>query len=218
MLKRVLKRKADYIPLTQLSSESIRRAYEILNKSLKPLIERRMELEKLSIKENLSEHMSILEQINRHSNDFYELVPQMNYNYEKLKPIANEAELDAQICALNQLSNAQLACRILMGARSSPSPFDYVYRAVACRFELMRETDVETQYILKYCSARAADDDDDDAKRVKIMSVFKFERPGEQERFDRLQLANSNTMAKLKSRCVRAPLLYWTHSHSAIET
>lgn len=185
--------------MTQLSSESIRRAYEILNKSLKPLIERRMELEKLSIKENLNEHMSILEQINRHSNEFYELIPQMNYNYEKLKPIANEAELDAQICALNQLSNAQLAVRILMGARSllsTMNPFDYVYRAVGCRLEAMNESDVEAQYILKYCSSA-------EESKSKVMRIFKFERPGEQERFDRLNLANSDQMTKLKNRYVR---------------
>ena len=187
--------------MTQLSRESIEKAYSILNKSLKPLIERRMELEKLNIKENLMEHMNILEQINKHSNEFYELIPQMNYNYEKLKPIANEAELDAQICALNQLSNAQLACRILMGAKSAlstsmMSPFDYVYRAVGCRFELMRESDVETQYILKYCMPSEA------AREYSIKRVFKFERPGEQERFDKLQLRNANNISKLKNRFV----------------
>lgn len=190
--------------MTQLSSESIRRAYEILDRSLKPLIERRMELEKLSIKENLTEHMTILEHINRHSNEFYELIPQMNYNYEKLKPIANEAELDAQICALNQLSNAQLACRILMGARSaqtSMNPFEYVYRAVGCRLQPMAESDIETQYLLKYCSANAADENDGES-RPKVMRIFKFDRPGEQERFNALELANSDQMSKLKNRYV----------------
>jgi hypothetical protein len=186
--------------LTQLSRESIDKAYAILNKSIKPLVDRRMELEKLSIKENANEHMNILEQINRHSNEFYELIPQMNYNFEKLKPIANEAELDAQICALNQLSNAQLACRILMGAKlAAPkmSPFEYVYRAVGCRMELLNEADVEAQYVLKYCHSSLTD-----ADTIKIKRLFKFERPGEQERFDRFQLPSNNNMIKLKNRYI----------------
>lgn len=161
-----------------------------------------MELEKLNKKENIMEYMNLLEQINKYSNDFYELIPQMNYNYEKLTPISNERELDAQIFALNQLNNAQLACRILMGAKfsmlqSSPvNPFDYVYQAVNCKFEILPESNIETQYILKYCIP----DSNEDQAKLKIKRIFKFERPGEQERFDGFQMPSGNNNLKLKNR------------------
>ena len=140
---------ASYLPLTQLSVESIRKASDILEKQLKPLIERRMELEKLSKKGDLVEYMTLLDKINKYSNDFYELIPQMNYNYEKLVPISNERELDAQFCTLNQLVNAQIACRILMGAKyalsdSQTNPFEYVYKALKCRLELLSPGETES--------------------------------------------------------------------------
>lgn len=189
---------AEYIPLTQLTRESINKAYDILNKNLKPLIERRMELEKLSKKDHAIECLNLLDQINKYSNDFYELIPQMNYNYEKLKPISNERELDDQICNLNQLSNSQLACRILMGAKycienRSQNPFDYVYAATNCKFEPLLENDVETQYILRYALI-------DDQNKFMVKRIFKFERPTEQERFDKFSMPSGNNILKYKNR------------------
>lgn len=180
----------EYLPLTQLSTEVIQKASDMLVKELKPLIEKRMELEKLSKKEHVNEYMSLLDQINKTSNEFYELVPQMNYNYEKLKPISNESDLDQQMSLLNQLSHAQIACRILMGAKQamgeSPArnPFDYVYKSVNCKLELLDPIDMETQYILRYANA---------SQRFKIKRIFKFERPGEEDRFDKFELPSGSS-------------------------
>lgn len=189
---------ADYLPLTQISGESIQRASDILNKQLKPLIERRMDIEKLSKKEYLMEYMNLLDQINKYSNDFYELIPQMNYNYEKLVPISNEKELDAQLCTLNQLNNAQIACRILMGAKYAmntlnKNPFDYVYSCINCKLDLLNPNDSEAQYILRYIwTDKQAD------VKGQVKRIFKFERPGEQDRFDKVQLPSGSS--KLKNR------------------
>jgi predicted DNA-binding WGR domain protein len=175
-----------YLPLTQLSSQSIERAYHVLNKKLKPLIERRMDLEKLSKKEHLMEYMQLLDAINKHSNEFYELIPQMNYNYEKLKPISNEKELNTQLCLLNQLTNAHVACRILMGAKnSSLNSFEYVYRALECKFELVEPSSFEGQYILKYASPSQSD------IKFRVQQVFKIERANEPARFDQFTYASS---------------------------
>ena len=75
----------NYLPLTQLNDTVLASAYNLLTKKLSPQIERRMELEKLSKKEHLMEYMQLLDTINRYSNEFYQLIPQMNYNYEKLR-------------------------------------------------------------------------------------------------------------------------------------
>lgn len=174
---------AEYLPLTQLSSENIRKASDILNKQIKPLIEKRMELEKLSKKEHVNEYMNLLDQINKYSNEFYELIPQMNYNYEKLKPISNERELDYQICTLNQLSHAQIACRILMGAKNAMSnlnPYDYVYNCLKCKLELMNPQDMETQYLLRYAHSTAQK-----SEKFSIKRIFKFQRSQEEQRFEK---------------------------------
>jgi poly [ADP-ribose] polymerase len=155
-----------------------------------------MELEKLSKKGDLGEYMTLLDKINKYSNDFYELIPQMNYNYEKLVPISNERELDAQFSTLNQLINAQIACRILMGAKyalssSQTNPFDYVYHSIKCKLEWMNPNEHETKYILRYIWT-------DKNPKIQIKSIFKFERPGEQERFDKESLPSG--LSKLKNR------------------
>jgi poly [ADP-ribose] polymerase len=167
-------------------------------RNLKPLIERRMDLEKLSKREHVAEYMNILDQINKYSNEYYELIPQMNNNYEKLAPIWNEQQLDAQVCVINQLNNSQIACRILMGARmqlATINPFDYVYSSLNCKLEVLNPLEKETQYILRYIHSHQQDNLE---SKLKIKRIFKFERPGEQDRFDKVQLPNGGN--KIKNR------------------
>ncbi len=170
----------DYIPITRLSLETIENASDILKKQLQPAIERRMELEKLNKKENLHEYMSLLDQINKLSNQFYDLIPQMDYNYEKLPPISTEKELDEQIGTINRLTNSQIAVRMLMAARmclDRMNPFDYVYRSLNVKLELLDTGKPEAQYVLAYIPSR-----------FHVKRVFKFERAAEVERFDRTKL------------------------------
>jgi len=108
---------AEYTPLTRLSRAALAAAAALLEARLRPAIERRMDLEKLNKKENLAEYMALLERINELSSEFYELVPQMGCSFERLAPISTERELNEQVCAVNRLSGAQMAVRVLMGAR-----------------------------------------------------------------------------------------------------
>ncbi len=186
---------AEYLPLTQLTSEAIEQASNILNNKLKPAIERRMELEKLNKKENLAEYMGLLDQINKLSNEFYELIPQMSYNYDKLAPISTEKELDEQLCTLKKLTNAHVAVRMLMGAKHKTpimNPFDYVYYAINVKLELMDLNEPETQYILRYIWPSSAEN------KFKVKRIFKFERSAEVDRFEKTQLP-SQTL-KMKNR------------------
>ncbi|RNA01264.1 poly(ADP-ribose) polymerase pme-5-like [Brachionus plicatilis] len=174
----------DYLPLTQLSDDCLKKAYQLLDK-IRLLIEKRMELEKLSKKDHLVEYMSLIDQVTKLSNQYYELIPQMNFNYEKLTPISNEKDLDAQTSLLNQLTHSQVSCRILMGAKHSmtssdspiQNPFDYIYKCLNCKLELMEAQDVHTQFILRYIeSTRNAN--------LKVRSVFKFKRLDEKNNLD----------------------------------
>lgn len=185
---------AEYIPLTQLSSESIATAGDILEKKLRPAIERRMELEKLNKKENLSEYMGLLERINRLSNDFYDLVPQMGYNYERLAPISTEHELNDQLCTINKLASAQMAVRTLMAARQrmqTVNPFDYLYSMLNVKLELMDASLPEAQFILRYVRPS-----DEGGAQVKVKRIFKYERQEEVERFERSRLPSGAVKQK----------------------
>jgi ankyrin repeat protein/predicted DNA-binding WGR domain protein len=189
---------ADYLPLARLSRESIDKATDILNKKIRPLIEKRLELEKINKKENLSEYMSLLDQVNKFSNEFYELIPQMNYNYEKLLPISTEKQLDEQLYTLNKLNNAQIAIRMLLGAKQSMllnktnNPFDYIYRTINAKLELLDPNQIEAKYILRAISSN------NDSNQFKIKRIFKFERFNEQERFNKFKLPSQ--ASKFKNR------------------
>lgn len=143
--------------------------------------------------------MSLLEQINKLSNDFYDLIPQMNYNYDKLSPISTESDLDEQLFTINQVSNAHIAIRILMGAKYSMqnnlmNPFEYVYRTLNIKLQLMNTKEAETQYILRYITNSTQKSD------VNIKRIFKFERQKEVNRFKETKLPNSTSTIKQKNR------------------
>ena len=174
----------DYLPLTQLSDDYLKKANELLEK-IRILIEKRMELEKLSKKDHLIECMNLIDQVTKLSNQYYELIPQMNFNYEKLKPISNEKDLDNQKSLLNQLIHAQASCRILMGAKYSmtasdssiQNPFDYIYKCLNCKLELMDINDNLTQFILRYIESTRN-------SNVKIRRIFKLKREDEKNNLE----------------------------------
>lgn len=145
----------------------------------------------------MNEYMQLLDSINNYSNEFYDLIPQMNYNHEKLKPISNERELNVQMRLLNQLSNAHIACRILMGAKQAYisrgiNPFEYVYAALDCRLELLDPSSLEAQYILRYTSPATIESTSNDPPSFSIKQIFKLERSGEQSRFDQHKLQTNH--------------------------
>ncbi|CAF0785252.1 unnamed protein product [Brachionus calyciflorus] len=176
----------DYLPLTQLSDDNLKKAYDLLDK-IRLLVEKRMELEKLSKKDHLIESMNLMDQITKLSTEYYELIPQMNFNYEKLRPVSNEKDLEYQTSILNQLIHAQVSCRILMGAKYSmnntentliQNPFDYVYKSLNCKLELMNENDLETQYILRYAESTRT-------QNTRIKRILKFKRLDDQNTLDK---------------------------------
>jgi predicted DNA-binding WGR domain protein len=207
---------AEYLPLTQLSLGTLEQATELLTRQLKPAIERRMELEKLNKKKNLVEFMQLLEQINQYSNQYYELIPQNNYNYEKLSPIDTENALEGQMRILTQLSNTQFACRMLMAAKYASTtltvnPIDYIYSLLNVKLGLLDPTCMEAQYIIKY--ALSSSDSNINTNNVKhrtrransedinIKRIFKFDRQGEQERLNSfLKTLNDEKNEEISSR------------------
>ena len=173
-----------YLPITQLSPNVIQEAYDMLRNKIKPLIDRKIELEKQHKKENINEYLKLIDSLNRESSKYYQLIPQLNYEFDRLIPISDDKEYESQLSQLNQLSDYQFAIKLLMGAYYSQkriNPYDYIYNALNCKLQYLKPNDIESQYILRYIWASTSSDDEDDcdsSTNVCVERIFKFERIG----------------------------------------
>jgi hypothetical protein len=80
-------------------------------------------------------------------------MPQVNNDMCKLEPLFNHDILNKQLKSLNALGNLNSTIRILMGAHYSVklcNPIDYIYNSISCKLQHLKESEVETQFILKY--------------------------------------------------------------------
>lgn len=182
-----------YVPLTRLAKRSLLDAQAILLNELKPMIERKIEVERQRKKENLQEYLKLIESINAKSNEYYQLVPQSGYEFEKLEPVSNEKKLEAQLSVVQQLIDYQLTIRVLMGAFYSAKtihPIDYIYQALNCKMCRLGSLDADAQFIMRYVNVSAP--------KVSVKAIFKVERMGEQERFDQARLPSGE--AKMLNR------------------
>jgi hypothetical protein len=78
--------------------------------------------------------------------------------------------------SIETLLELEIAAKIMAGALNRVNeinPLDYVYRSLNCKIQLMDESDMETQYILRYVNATHSG---------KVEAVFRLSRDGELER------------------------------------
>ena len=174
----------DLIPLTRLNRQVIENAYYLLTNDLNALIDKRCKLEKKIVqnksKENLDEYASVIETINLKSNEFYQLIPQFDYEFDSLAPIDNYNEYENQLSLILQLIDYQYAMKILMGAYYSMktiNPIDYIYNTINCKLQCMNEAELETQYILRYIWA-STKDFEQTKTNISVERIFKFEHLG----------------------------------------
>ena len=81
-----------------------------------------------------------------------------------------------------------------MGAKlmiNTMNPFDYLYRTLGCKLQLLELDQPETQYILRYISPTQSAND-----KCKVKRIFKFERPGESMRFESTKLPSGGYKQK----------------------
>ncbi|GAB1609603.1 poly [ADP-ribose] polymerase tankyrase-like isoform X2 [Argonauta hians] len=171
----------DVMPFGQLKKSALLRALDILHQ-LHDLIGM---VEKSKPSSGPNEYQKNCEKIAKLSNEFYHLVPQKGFEYEKIRPIHVKNSLKNQMKIVENLLDYELASRILLGAQhrlKEINPLDYIYKAIGCHIKLMTETETETQYILKYIYSTD--------NSAKVHAIYRLSRAGEEDRVQELNLDN----------------------------
>lgn len=172
----------DIMPFGQIKKEALLNALKILHQ-LRDLIQI-VEKSKGSATQE-SDYQTTCENIAKLSNEYFQLVPQAGYEYEKIRPIHDKRSLRDHLRKITNLLDYEMASRILLGAQhhlKEMNPLDYIYKAIGCHIKLMSENEFETQYILKYIYSTD--------HNVKVHAIYRLSRGGEEERIQELNLEN----------------------------
>ena len=89
---------------------------------------------------------------------------------------------------MDQLVNVELTSRVLLGAlfrQYTINPIQYIYNSMGIKISPMEEGDPECDLVRAYClnTATTLDGGPNPIKRIRI---FKIERRGEQEKFEKV--------------------------------
>ena len=133
----------------------------------------------------VARNLNNVEMTNKLSNYIYGLIPTFNF-----KPITNECEILKQRNNITKIYNAHVLYQILIAAKQSANPIEYVNRALNIKIWTNEASNIETNANTK-------------------VQVYRFERLSENLRFDNVQLPSKS--CKIVNR-----LLLW-HPVSAID-
>ncbi|KAL3874859.1 hypothetical protein ACJMK2_037816 [Sinanodonta woodiana] len=178
----------DLMPFGRLRREALIEARKILQQ-LGELIKAKGTMKRNFTTTNVDDYHKICEEIAKLSTDYYNLVPQHGYAYDRIEPINEPRLLKKQLSVIASLIDIQLANQILLGTQvkiHEVNPLDYIYRAIGCCIQPLREDDVESQYILKYIHSSSKQK----GTPTEVLGIFKLLRPGEEERLRKLALEN----------------------------
>jgi predicted DNA-binding WGR domain protein len=178
----------EWMPVSQLKRETLQKARDLLIQ-LKKNIERKQELslemQRGKTIEQQNEFKALLESIYKHTNEYYTIIPLRGYVDEKLAIIDDEHTLKQQEKILDDLFELELSYKMLLGAQANLtniSPLDYLYKSINCQFEAMNKDDIDSQLILRYIWASAAN--------IQVEQIFKIARPNEDKRLFKCNLDN----------------------------
>lgn len=172
----------DILPFGQIKKEALLNALKILHQ-LRDLIEIADKTKGSAAQ--VQDYQTTCENIAKMSNEYFHLVPQAGYEYEKIRPIHDKRSLKNHLRKITNLLDYEMASRILLGAQyrlKEMNPLDYIYKAIGCHIKLMSENEFETQYILKYIYSTD--------HNVKVHAIYRLSRGGEEERVQELNLEN----------------------------
>ncbi|XP_071119721.1 poly [ADP-ribose] polymerase tankyrase-like isoform X1 [Haliotis cracherodii] len=135
--------------------------------------------------EKKEKYQANCEEIAKLSSEYYQVIPQVGFAYEKIRPLDQLHDLKKQIRLVSNLLDYEVASRMLLGAmyrEKEVNPLDYVYQSVGCRLQLLSEDVVESQYILRYIN--------NSVDYAEVEAIYRVAVPGEQERMDKKNLGN----------------------------
>ncbi|CAF3979132.1 unnamed protein product [Rotaria sp. Silwood1] len=181
----------EWMPVSQLKSESVKRARDILTK-LKADIEHKDQLKLLIQQRNIddmsdeqAEFKLLLESICQLTNEYYSVIPLQGYGSEKLPVIDTIESVRAHAQKLDDILELELSYKILLAAQANlnrMSPLDYLYKSINCQFEALSPDDIDSQFILRYIRVSAPN--------TKVEQIFKVSRANDDEHFNERNVGN----------------------------
>ncbi|CAM1309870.1 Uncharacterised protein r2_g2008 [Pycnogonum litorale] len=128
----------------------------------------------------------IYHQLKELSEEFFYVMPLCTYNNEVLDVIVTKDEARKQLELIDQLLDLDISSKLILAAHhriKEMNPFDYIYRSLDCKLELMEPTDAVSQYILLNIENTSN-------SAIKVEAIYKVCRDGEQKRLDDLNMDN----------------------------
>ncbi|XP_038075210.1 poly [ADP-ribose] polymerase tankyrase-like [Patiria miniata] len=169
---------------TFLSRDILLKAQELLGK-ISDLIEKSEE-EQSQIFADVEKHQAIMEEVCDLSNEYFELIPNLNFAHDKISPLTDTNQLNTHIRNLDILLDLATTNMILLGAQyrvKEINPLDYIYQSLGCQIRLMKEDDQETQLLLQYIHKTSE-------KEANVEAIFRLSREGEEERLQSSGVGN----------------------------
>lgn len=124
------------------------------------------------------------------SSDYFQLIPQKNFVYEKLRPLDREDDYKKQVKLITNLLDFEVSTKMMLGAmfrKNEVHPLNYVYNCMKCKLQLMEEDEPMVQLILRYAYATGG-------QNKRIEGVYKVQRQGEEERFHKCGVGNRHLL------------------------
>ncbi|XP_041358942.1 poly [ADP-ribose] polymerase tankyrase-like [Gigantopelta aegis] len=133
--------------------QEYRQKYDADNRIQQIVGEGMSEAEKKEKEEATSKYQSNCEKIAALSSEYFQIIPQKSYAFERILPLDRVNEFKKQMTLVSNLLDFEVASKMLLGAmyrKEEINPLDYIYQTMGCKLELLKEDDWESQYILKY--------------------------------------------------------------------
>jgi len=164
------------LPFGRLNKQKLIEAKGIIAQ-LQAIVKELEEMKKAMPLTDMEKYAAGLEKVAHLSNEYYHLIPPSGYEFERIPILDDEEKLMEEWKSIETLLELEVAAKMMAGALhriNELNPLDYVYRCMGCKIQLMDETDVEAQYILRYVSTTAP--------QSKVQAIFRLSREGEAER------------------------------------
>ncbi|KAL8586753.1 hypothetical protein ACOMHN_061266 [Nucella lapillus] len=140
--------------------------------------------------EERERHQQDCQKVSELSSNYFQLIPQKNFVYEKLRPLDRLKDFLRESKLITNLLDFEVSTKMMLGAmyrKTAVHPLDYVYSTMNCKLELMKEDDPMTQNILRFAQLGAN-------ARFRFEGVYKVERAGEEGRFQKCGVGNRHLL------------------------
>ncbi|XP_033125958.1 poly [ADP-ribose] polymerase tankyrase-like [Anneissia japonica] len=177
---------ANYFPTRYISREILMEAKTILGK-VRDKIKEIDRLRNENLLQEIEKYQGLMEEINLLSNEFYELIPHINFSYTNTSPLTDDNTLKEAAELIANLLDYEVASKVILAARyrqQDVNPLDYVYRTLDCQMQLLDKDSAEAQRVLRYVHNTKDDGD------YQIEGIFHLNRKGEEERLHQTDIDN----------------------------